>query len=307
MAAAEYEKLFEQGESAVDRIIAAREKMLIAAYKESLEAMRSEIAQVFAKYAKGDALTYAEMTKYNRLTTLYDNVEAELKRLGGKSGKILNKLGEDVYESAFFRTAYAIEAGGSVMINWGLLNPDTIRASVQAQIGGHTLHERLKKMTDDDVYRIRGEITQSLIRGESYPKMAKRIKKVYDMGATTAMKYARTEGHRNSQAGRLESLERGADQGVEMMKVWSATLDNRTRTDHRIMDGQKVQMNEEFTLPDGNKTPAPGMSGIAAQDVKCRCSVRAEVMGFAPKVRRIKGEGIQEYQTYSEWESKRRN
>jgi len=44
----------------------------------------------------------------------------------------------------------------------------------------------------------------------------------------------------------------------------------------------------------------PGMWGDASMDINCRCTVRAEVKGFPPKLRRYDGE-VKEYVTYEEW------
>ena len=45
----------------------------------------------------------------------------------------------------------------------------------------------------------------------------------------------------------------------------------------------------------------PGLSGDPAFDINCRCAVRPQVDDYAPRVRRIRGEGVQPYQTYTEW------
>lgn len=300
-----YDDLFRQAERASDQIIAQSERAVILAYKESLKRIRTQLGVIYAKYAQGDTLTYAEMTKYNRLASMFDEINWELKSLYGRSINHLIKLGEDVYEASFFRTAYAIEAGGGpgavVSINWGRLAPEAIMASVQNPISGLTLSERLASNRSMIITKIRQEVTQGLIQGESYPKMARRIKKTLDGDATKAMRVVRTEGHRNQQAGRLECIERAETRGVDLERVWSSTVDDRTRDDHQDMDGQVADKDGLFHFPSGGTTPAPGMSGIAEQDINCRCVVRAQIKGFAPKVRRIRGEGETAYRTFSDW------
>jgi SPP1 gp7 family putative phage head morphogenesis protein len=303
-----YDKLFRQGELAADTLIRDTEKTLIREYKRALDDIRSQLAQVYAKYSQDGSLTYAEMSKYNRLNSLHDNVRDELINLTGKTGRAITKLSEDAYEAGFYRSAYAIEAGGGpggmVSINWGSLSPETITASVQNPISGLTLSERLAVHRAEIITKIRSEITQGLIQGESYPKMAKRIKTTLDGDATKAMRVVRTEGHRNTQAGRNECYARAQAKGVDLVKVWSASLDDRTRISHAKLDGQEADKDGYFHVA-GAKAQHPGGFGVAALDINCRCSVRGQIRGFAPKVRRVRGKGEQSYQTYNEWYKER--
>ncbi len=309
MVALRYEDLLKAGEKATDSLIVSTEKELIKAYKESLKEIRAILGQIYAKYARGDTLTYAEMTKYNRLVTLFDEVNAELKKLSGRTINHLIRLSGDVYEESFYRTAYAIEAGGGqggmVAINWGKLAPEVISASIQNPISGLTLSERLAANRTYIVTKIKQDVTQSLIQGESYPKMAKRIKISLDGDATKAMRVARTEGHRVSQEGRLECIDRAEDKGVDLKRVWSAALDDRTRDTHGAMDGQVADADGYFHSPNGGKAQYPGGFGIAEEDINCRCVIRTEIMGFSPKVRHVRGEGEVPYKTYDEWKKAR--
>jgi hypothetical protein len=303
-----YDKLFKQGELFAESLQADTEKLLAKEYKRSLDAIRSQLANIYARYAQGDKLTFAEMTKYNRLNALFDQLNEEIKSLGKRGVNHLIKLGEDSYEASFFRTAYAFEAGGGagnmVAISWGLLSPDTIQASVMNPLSGLNISQRFEARTAEQIVSIRSEITQSLIRGESYPKMARRIKDQLDKDATRAMRVARTEGHRVTQDGRNECIIRAATKGVNLDKVWSATLDGRTRDAHGRLDGQKADAEGYFHV-DGHKAQHPGGFGVAALDILCRCSVRAQVKGFEPKVRRVRGEGEVAYKTYETWKKER--
>ena len=68
-------------------------------------------------------------------------------------------------------------------------------------------------------------------------------------------------------------LEAGWQQsGLEGQKVWLAALDDRTRQSHRDAHGQMVDVGEKFDL-DGVETKAPGQSGVASEDINCRCSM----------------------------------
>jgi uncharacterized protein with gpF-like domain len=90
---------------------------------------------------------------------------------------------------------------------------------------------------------------------------------------------ARTESITALRAGRREGIQQGIEQGAiasdRVKRVWSATLDSRTRRDHAGVDGQSVDgMDAPFTLPDGSRMLYPGDTSLgapASQTVGCRC------------------------------------
>ncbi len=274
------------------------EKELIKAYSEALKNVRMKLAELYAKHGE---LTYPEMLKYNRLRRLEEWIKAELRGLTRKTDKTLKKSLGDMYEEMYYRTAWAVEGVAGVNLGYGLLDPEAVKAAIENPISGLTLSERLEKRRIDVIYAVRQEIIQGLILGESYYKMAQRMKRTLEGDAQKALLVAWTEGHRVQMAGRLAALEHASEAGVIMMKVWDATLDKRTRPAHRILDGTKVKMNENFQSPAGGYGPGPGQMGNARDDIRCRCVVRGEIEGFEPKVRRVRGEGIIPYQTYQEW------
>jgi hypothetical protein len=90
---------------------------------------------------------------------------------------------------------------------------------------------------------------------------------------------ARTESITALRAGRREGIQQGIEQGAiasdRVKRVWSATLDSRTREDHTSVNGQSVDgMDAPFTLPDGSRMLYPGDTSLgasAAQTIACRC------------------------------------
>lgn len=59
-------------------------------------------------------------------------------------------------------------------------------------------------------------------------------------------------------------------------KGWKYSIGNG-KYNHVKMEGQSVPVNEPFTLPSGATAMSPGMSGIAGEDINCRCFVSYEV------------------------------
>ena len=90
---------------------------------------------------------------------------------------------------------------------------------------------------------------------------------------------ARTESITALRAGRREGIQQGIEAGAiragAVKRVWSATLDSRTREDHATMHGQEVAgMDAPFALPDGSRMLFPGdtsLGAAASQTINCRC------------------------------------
>lgn len=286
---------------ATEKMITKTQKQLLIAYKKALNSVRSKLAEVYSKYEKDGVLTYAEMTKYNRLSELQKEINDEIKKLGKVTTSALEKLSSDVYQESYYRTAFAIEKTVGANLKYGLLNPKVIESVVLRKIDKLTLPERLRRHRAEVVYKIREQLTQGLIQGESYKKMSDRIKPIFDGDATKSFRIARTEAHRCQTEGILASCKHADELGVKQVKVWDATLDDKTRDDHREMDGEKVELDEDFVLPDGSTAEGPGMSGEPGQDINCRCRVRIEIVGYEPEFRRIRDEGFVPYKTYNQW------
>ena len=285
-----------------DKMTAQTEKAVLNAYKESLDSMRLQMGKLYEKYSKNGSLTYAEMTKYNRLKSMQTSIQSNIGKTYKTLGTETRSLAKKVYEESFFRYGWAIEQDMGVNLSYGLINPDIIQASIENPISGLTLKETLNKNRINVVTALKQNITQGLILGEAYDKMAKRIKNTLDGDATKAMRVVRTEAHRNSNQARLSSIEHASKKGVDITMQWRATFDDRTRDTHTHMDGQRRKVGENFVSPSGAEGPAPGMLGRASEDVNCRCTLRPIVNGWEPSVRKdMMTKELIPYTNYETW------
>jgi SPP1 gp7 family putative phage head morphogenesis protein len=291
----------ETARKAAERLQKRLERELIAKYKETNRELKLMFADLYRKYETGGKLTFVEMQKYDRLKAIQKDVTATINELYQKERSYLNTGLKDIYENGYYRTAYAIEKDLQAKLSYSLLNVDKIKAAIQNPISGLTLNETLSKNRINIIGKINQEIVQGLVRGESYGKMAKRITETLGGDAGKAIRVAQTEAHRIHVQATMESAEQAEAAGVNMMKTWVATLDDRTRDAHRDLDGQTIPMDENFTDSTGGDGPGPGAMGTAASDINCRCTLAYEVEGVAHDFRRVRGEGVIPYQTYNEW------
>jgi len=290
--------------------ITGAERKILANYKIALDEIRVELSKVYERYAKDGVLTHAEMTKYNRLMGLQQQLTGIMGATLSKTGRLVKNLAENQYEASFFMHGWAIDQAVGVELKWGLLNEKAIEAAVGAPEWRALKDIAIRTLKTDSIAKIDRVITQGLIQGQSYPKMAKAIKEhVLEPSAANALRIARTEGHRAEVEGARKTYDRARDElDIDVENIWDATLDMRTRPEHGARDGTAaVEHDGELMwfvhFPDGGSgwTKGPGLSGNASDSINCRCRIRPQIKGYGPKVRRVRDEGVRDYITYDDW------
>lgn len=292
---------FQAADNVADKLLANIERQITNSYKAAYTDLKAIFAEFYSKYEQGGVLTYAEMQKYNRLKAMEKELQKTLTELYAIDRTTLNNGLGEVYKNGYYRTAYAIEKEVQAKLSYLPLDTARIKAAIQNPITGLTLNQILEKNRVEIISKINQEITRGLIKGQSYGKMAAAIKETLGNDAKKALLVAETEAHRVHMAARLESAQHADDIGVEMVKVWVSTLDDKTRDTHQTLDGQEADKNGNFHSTSGAVGPAPGHMGMASEDIRCRCTFTERVKGTRPEFRRIRGEGVVPYKTYKEW------
>lgn len=155
--------------------------------------------------------------------------------------------------------------------------------------------------------KVTSAITQGILQGDNIDKIAKRLEAVTDSNYKAAVRNARTMTTGAQNAGRVDSYKRAQDMGIEMRQTWVATLDSRTRHEHRQLDGQTVDIGEPFEV-DGEKIMYPGDPSASPHLVyNCRCTLIGQIKGFE---RDVKGFDLRNDpdvggMTYEEWKNDR--
>ncbi len=239
------------------------------------------------------------MTKYNRLVAMESEILDVLKYANKEAIKEIAKLPPAVYEESFYRAGWSIDMAAGVGVKWGLLSTDAIKEAVQNDLW----YLAEKGMTQNSLILAQRTITQGLIQGQAFPKMARALSEAVGRTYNDALRIARTEGLRAYSLGTMAALDRAEEAGVELKRVWIATLDNRTRDSHAAMDGKEEEPGGGWTFPSGVHTAGPRLSGDPGEDINCRCDIGGEIAGLEPKLRRTREAGVVPYTTYPEWKA----
>lgn len=132
--------------------------------------------------------------------------------------------------------------------------------------------KQITKTTQEDIRRITSEGVRDGLSEREIGKMIRDIAPT--KSASRSQTIARTEVHASSQA----SAQAVADAAeLDMVRVWVSSKGERTRDDHREVDGQKRGMHEPF-LVGNDLLMFPGdPSGRPGQVINCRCAVVFEL------------------------------
>lgn len=129
--------------------------------------------------------------------------------------------------------------------------------------------------------QITASVTSSILQGLSIKHMADDLqKRITTMSRDSAIRTARTAVTGAQNAGRMDSYAAAGKMGIKLRREWVATLDNRTRHAHAMLDGQQADIDKPFKV-DGYEIMFPGDTSAPGYLVyNCRCTLVAALDGI---------------------------
>ncbi|MDG0843153.1 phage minor head protein [Staphylococcus equorum] len=293
----------------IERLIKQADKEIEILFANRLKVIKREIADMFERYQDDDVhVTWTEFNKYNRLNKELTRIGLMLTDDYKAVTKAIQKSQQDAYVEKFLMSLYLYELSSQTSMEFDVPNAKIIQSAIEQPIEFIKLIPTLEKHRDKVLRRIRIHITQGIMSGEGYGKIAKALRDDIGMTKAQAQRVARTEaGRAMSQAG-IDSAKVATDNGLEMRKKWQATKDVRTRDTHQHLDGKVVDIDANFKSS-GCIGEAPKLFiGVksAKENINCRCKLLYFMDNDElPTVMRVRNdEGKNEvipYMTYREW------
>lgn len=232
------------------------------------EAALSQINEKI-KLLQADELTQSKAYQLQYQQALKGQIEGILEKLHGDEYSTIQSYLSEAYKDGFIGTMYSLAGQGIPLIM-----PIDQAAAVKAILTDSKISEGLYKALGVDTKElktaIRQEITRGIATGQSYADIARNVANVSKAPLARAKTIVRTEGHRVQQASAMDAQRAAKEKGADVVKQWDSTLDGRTRTPHRHLDGQIREIDEPFEVG-GMKAQAPGYFGDPAEDCNCRC------------------------------------
>lgn len=319
---------------ATDQELAALEKRIAAEYKKAADELQEKIDAYFERFKKRDAETraligtvingkeyteqdykqwrLAQIGRGKRFEALRDRVAERMTDANEVAAAYINDTTPGIYSLNRNYAAYTIEqTTGDV--GFDLWDEQTVKRLIveQPDLMPYYPPEKAVERGIDLAWgkrQITAQVTTGILQGESIGKIADRIQREIPIRErNSAIRAARTAVTGAQNAGRQDSYDAAVKMGIEMEKVWIATLDSRTRHDHAVADGQTVAEDEPFRVG-GYKLMYPGdPSGPPHEIYQCRCTMIAKVKGvdMSDALRRDRW-GVLPNMTFAQWENHKR-
>lgn len=295
-------------QQALNALLALESKYSKAIQKQLLSALTSiygEMKKIYDKYAINGKLTRAEMTKYNKYSTMEKQILSKLDPALKSNVKTIQKLLPSQFNESFFHYAWAIDNATGLRLSWGNVNTKSYLSAFDITNPKNIeLAEALKNYGPTAKKRIRSALLNGLSLGKSYDDMARDLKKAVNKIYSSAITIVRTEGQRALNTGQFIAYQRAEENGIIGNDVWSSTKDIKTRADHRNANGQKRDKDGYFHVG-REKALYPLDPNLSAENsINCRCTIRKEIEGYEPILMRTRAEGILPYMSYNQYAEK---
>ena len=272
-------------ERATDRDIKEVEKRLKNEYKKASKELTAKFEKQMAsfkvrdeeyllKVKSGDMTQEAYMAwrekallNNSRMNALINELAKDMSNVNQTATAIINGKTANVFAECYNYQMYEIETGANILTAFGLYDKNTVAKLATVP----TAKTKIAKDLMWNNRKIRSAITQGILQGESIPKIAKRIKTVARMNNSAAVRNARTLITSAENSGRMEGLKYAESIGIKTRKMWVATLDNRTRDSHAMLDGEIQDIDVPFS--NGLMFPCDMDATDPAEIYNCRCTM----------------------------------
>ncbi len=272
------EKL-EEMEKRLSAIYSRTEKTVqkkMADYAKTIDEKSAELLQAYK-----DAETEEEKLKAKKAYIRFYRKLVKSKEFASLSANVADNL----YEANVEASAYINSQTPSIYA----LNYNYINAEMEKDIDGFTPQE----ITDTEAEKYSGYTQQTVDRKKDTAWNKDNLKKsvlagsLLLLGAYAIMKRSANsavEKNRNSASmhsqgmgadaeskARLDGMHRAEDIGNTITKIWMATLDNRTRHTHAMLDGTEIELDELF---DNGCSRPRDPNGRPEEICFCRCTLK---------------------------------
>ena len=281
------------------------------AYRQQDKAKREAVKNGDLDRAEYDRWKRTQLFQGNRYHKLADTLAADMTNTNKLAASIINGYLPEVYAVNYNYGTYEIEKGSKMNTQFTLYDRQTVERLIREE--PDLLPRKAKvNIPKDELWNkkhINSAVTQGILQGESVDKIAQRLAAtVTDMSQNSAIRNARTMFTSAQNGGRIDSYKRAESMGIKLKQQWMATLDNRTRHEHILLDGQIQPIGQPFKVH-GDLIYFPGDPSAEPYLVyNCRCTLIGVVEGIDNKLSDVsQRDNKLGNMTYEEWkESKQK-
>lgn len=282
------------------------EKKIRKIYKQLLKELNHFLADEYVKYSQEGKLTVAMLQEKSRYAKFLEEIEANVNNLTPEIAALIRKTVEDTYTACYKGMSDAVLNAEDTKSALRYLKdlsvrPEVMKRAIENPVSGLILPDILERNRREVIYDIKQQINISLMNGDRYETTAKKITEKLDMSYAKAVNIVRTETHRVTESGFIDSA-KDINQALDNTEfvytaVWRTMKDERVRpqqryhtrtgwktskskngANHQKMEGTIIQAGGRFELEPGVYAECPGTSGTARNDCRCRCFLEYELL-----------------------------
>lgn len=239
--------------------------------------MKARIEELGIRYDETGLESVIYQKKYQE--AIKSQVDGALNQLLSKEYTTIDDFLKDSYNNGFVGNMYLLHQQ-KIPLAIPIDNKSVVKAlQTDSKLSrryykANPLRNRVNENVDLLKTRVRSNLSRGIAQGQSWGDIAVNIASGMSSPMRRALndsiRIARTEGHRVQQQGFLDAGFEAIKNGADVLKQWDATLDGRTRDEHREVDGTIIKWDEEFDVG-GEKMEAPSVGGSARNVCNCRC------------------------------------
>lgn len=316
-----------------ERLIREMERKINKVYKQAHKEIDAKCDDYFRRYYIKDKLKREQLEDGYITEAEYREWRKGQLMTGDRWLRMRNQLAQDMHNTNLIARsvidgympevyainrnygAYECEMGTGLDLSFTLYNREAVENILRENprllpMPGKQLRQRIAAGRDVlwNNQQIQSVMMQGILQGESIPKIAKRLRnEVSDKNRKASIRNARTMATTAENAGRFDAYERAESKGVKMQKTWVATLDGRTRHEHRMLDGVTIPNDEPFMTSYGEIMYPGDPTADPAMIYNCRCTLIAQIQGFERDInqyrtiRQFNDDGTR--MSYNEWKN----
>ena len=304
----------DRGHELTEQVINRIEGRLRAEYEQAAREIQETIDDYFKRFRLKDkkweewveegskteeqyaAWRKQQLMQGKRWKELKEQIAEDMLNANITAHEIVESYMPEIYQINHNYGLYQIEVGSGYRLpsSLNLYNRDAIAHILKddpdlmpmgKQVLGDIARGKTKRWERQKVQSI---MLQGILQGKSNVRIAQDISENLANGDFKAsMRYARTMSTNAQNGGRYGAYRRLERNGVPLTLQWEATLDMRTRHEHRMMHGQRRNVDEPFVV-NGVEILYPAWMGTESGGYKvppdllwnCRCTILAWVKGF---------------------------
>lgn len=290
------------GHKETDEALGKLERRIKKVYVQAYEETEAKLQDYLSRFATKDKIKQEQLRagkitqdEYNywrkgqvmigkRWQEMVDSLAADYTNANRLAMSMVGDSLPGVYALNHDYGTFQVEKGSMVDTSYTLYDQSTVERLIR---DNPNLLPKAKVNVPKDLrwnkQHVNNAVLQGILQGESNDKIASRLQTVTSMNHTAAIRNARTMTTGAENAGRTDSYKRAAEMGIELEQEWLATLDGRTRDNHRALDGERIPLAKDKWHPAkfSNGCRYPGdPEGPPWEVYNCRCTLVVAIKGI---------------------------